>query len=537
MAKIKKSVGEVNGKQKEALDVGDGTKLMCRYDVDLMELLSKARYEKLVYGIANNKNNFVADWVDAEFDSIKKGLRKDSDTALRSQRQFASIIKETQDYFDSKKALDSDFIEYQLYKKLFAWQQEVMRSQSKRKCLICSRRTGKTYMEAFEMVKHCLKGYDEIKVDERIIRKPRCACYIGLTLQRAASLMWDNLKQIVADCRIPTTHIDNGLYRIDFANGAYLKLEGNSSTAERNKIRGSDWSMAIVDECQNQASLAYLFDSILNPIVSPRNGTIIFSGTGPLVRGYWSDVIDGTISGWEKFHYTIFDNPTIENPAEVLKTELERLGGNENNPVYKREWLGEICWDDNLLIYPKVLHYEQLPQDFRPTSFWGGIDYGFRDSTAVLGFLVDDFGQCYLVSEWKQAGSNVTTIYNQVKAMLDSIKSTWQLADDKIHLVADTNEQMVSQEFYNRGITQIENAYKSDERQQIAVLNEALASGRLLVKKDSEVAYEATVDSYKWDEEHQRVIFEEDTKVFHADALDALRYAYFNYYQTLLIGA
>lgn len=536
MAKLKESTVEVKGKKKKAIDVGSGTKLTCAYDVDLVEMLAKARYEKLVYGKTDHNDNFLASWVDQEFDNLKKGL-KDPDIAIRSQKQFAEIIRETQGFFDSKKALDSDFIEYQLYKKLFPWQQEVMRSQSKRKCLICSRRTGKTYMEAFEMVKHCLKGYDEIKVDDRIIRKPRCACYIGLTLQRAASLMWDNLKQIVTECRIPTTHIDNSLYRIDFANGAYLKLEGNSSTAERNKIRGSDWSMAIVDECQSQASLAYLFDSILNPIVSPRNGTIIFSGTGPLVRGYWSDVIDGTTSGWEIFHYTLFDNPTIDNPTEVLKAELERLGGNENNPVYKREWLGEICWDDNLLIYPKVLYYEQLPPDFRPTSFWGGIDYGFRDSTAVLGLLADDFGQCYLVSEWKQAGSNVTTIYNQVKAMIDSIKSTWKLADDKIHLVADTNEQMVSQEFYNRGITQIENAYKSDERQQIAVLNEALASGRLLVKKDSEVAYEATVDSYKWDEEHQRVIYEEDTKVFHADALDALRYAYFNYYQTLLLGA
>ena len=38
------------------------------------------------------------------------------------------------------------------------------------------------------------------------------------------------------------------------------------------------------------------------------------------------------------------------------------------------------------------------------------------------------------------------------------------------------------------------------------------------------------MSSYKWDEEHQRIIFEEDKEVFHANFMDALRYAYFNYH-------
>lgn len=535
MPRVKKTTGQLKGETQPALNVGQNT-LLFMPGQDLDEVLYSSYAEKLTNG-STNKNTWLSSFVSQNMDALQKAIKADPMVAMGAMREINKVVKETQDYYNTKKSFDQEFIEYQLYKKLFDWQKEVMKSNSKRKCLICSRRTGKSYMEAYEMIKHCLKGTDDIQVGDTIVKKPRCAVYIGLTFGRAVQIMWDNIKQIVESCHIPVLHIDNSLCRIDFANGAYLKLEGNSSTAERNKIRGSDWSMAIVDECQSQPSLAYLYDAILNPIVSARRGTMIFSGTGPLVRGYWSDIIDGSTKGWDLFHYTIFDNPTIDNPEELLRTELERLGGNENNPVYRREWLGEICWDDNLLIYPNVHYFDSLPKDFIPTSFWGGIDYGFRDYTAVLGFLADDFGQCYLVSEWKKNETDVTTIFNQAKAMIDNIKSTYKLPDDKVHLVADTNEQMVSQEFYNRGITQIENAYKSDERQQIAVLNEALASGRLLVKKDSEIAYEATVDSYKWDEEHQRVIYEEDTKVFHADALDALRYAYFNYYQSLISGS
>ena len=535
MARIKKAIGEVDGKQQPCLVLSGGTKYFNPTE-DLEERLFSAYAEKFECGTVSGQS-WLGQFVNQQMDTLKQNLKKDPNLALSTTREVNKIVRDVQNFYNSKKAVDIEFTEYQLYKKLFPWQQAVMRDQSKRKCLICSRRCGKSYMESFEMIKHCLKGYDEIMVGDQLIKKARCAVYVGLTIGRAADIMWDNLKKLIEECRIPVAHIDNSTYRIDFSNGAFLKLCGNSNTAERNKIRGDDWSLAIVDECQNQQSLAYLYDSILNPIVSARRGTMIFSGTGPLVRGYWSDIIDGSETGWTIHHYGLFDNPTIENPEQILAEELAKLGGDTNNPTYKREWLGEICWSDDLLIYPKVTNYEDIPKDFTPTSFWGGIDYGFRDYTAILGFIADDFGQCYLISEWKKNESDVTTVFNQAKAMLDTVKATYKLPDEAIHLVADTNEQMVSQELYNRGILQIENAYKSNEKQQIAVLNEALASGRLKVKGDSEIAYEATMDSYKYDEEHQRVIYEEDSKVFHADALDALRYAYFNYYQNLLLAA
>ena len=491
---------------------------------NLMETLYQNYALKLTEG-STDKQTWLAKFIDKKFDEMKS--KGDS---LLSIKTVNNLVKETADYFNKRESFDREYTEFLLYKKLFPWQKKALESSSRRKCYICSRRTGKSYEESYEMVKHCLIGYDEILVDDRVVKKPRCAVYIGLTKQKAANIMWDNLKEIIEYTHIPVNRIDNSEYRIDFANGAYLALEGNSSKAERNKIRGSDWSMAIVDECQNQQSLAYLYDSILNPIIKPRNGVMIFSGTGPLTRGYWSNIIEGITPGWEIFHYTIYDNPTILNPEDILKEEAERLGG-ENNPVYKREWLGEICWDDNLLIYPKLHTYSSLPKDFKPVEFYGGVDYGFGDSNAILGFVVDENGMAYMVSEWGKPACDVTTLCNQMKAMVDSIKTRFpNIPEENYHIVADNNDQTISAEFFSRGITYIENAYKADKPLQIALLNEALASGHLLVPEGSEVQKESTMSSYKWDEEHQRIIFEEDKEVFHANFMDALRYAYFNYH-------
>lgn len=528
MAKLKESTVEVKGKKKKAIDVGSGTKLTCAYDVDLVEMLAKARYEKLVYGKTDHNDNFLASWVDQEFDNLKKGL-KDPDIAIRSQKQFAEIIRETQGFFDSKKALDSDFIEYQIHKQLFDWQKKAFSDPSRHKVFFTSRRAGKSILCANLLVAHCLKGTDDIQVGDRVVKKPRCASYIGLTIQKAVSNVWIPITNLVKACRIPTIKIDNSNYRIDFSNGAYIQLLGNNSKAEREKIRGADWSMSIIDESQSMTGLPYLLDDILSPIIEARHGTLILAGTGPLQRGYWSDAIEDQTGYWKQFHATIYDNPTIENPDEILEQELRKLGGNPNNSTYKREWLGEIAWSEDLLIYPKLSYYEGLPKDFKPVYAYIGCDFGFADYSAIPVILIDEIGQAFVVSEWKKNKVSVSDIYNQLKVVVEEAQRVYHIQPDNIHIVTDTNEQMVDQELYNRGLINIELAIKHDKKYHIALLNEAFASGMLKVKKDGFIADEASRDSYKFDNDMKKIIYEEDDKVFHADILDACLYAWTNY--------
>ena len=216
MAKLKESTVEVKGKKKKAIDVGSGTKLTCAYDVDLVEMLAKARYEKLVYGKTDHNDNFLASWVDQEFDNLKKGL-KNPDIAIRSQKQFAEIIRETQGFFDSKKVVDTDFAEYTIRKALFPWQKEVFDDANLRKLLICSRRTGKTYFEAAYMIAHCMKPFDQIEVNGRIIEKKRSAIYVGMTIEKAAANIWQTLQDLAKACHFPNIKFDNADHVADHA--------------------------------------------------------------------------------------------------------------------------------------------------------------------------------------------------------------------------------------------------------------------------------------------------------------------------------
>ena len=522
----KKTTGQLNGKTLPALQVGGCTLFMPGQDLD--EVLYSSYAKKLEYG-TTNKGTWLETFVDTNLDKLKQNLAKDPTTALSAMREMGKVVKETQEFYNSKKAVDTEFTEYQIHKGLFDWQKRAFDDISRHKVFFTSRRSGKSVLCANLLVAHCLKGTDDILVGDRMVKKPRCACYIGLTIQKAVATIWIPITKLVKDCRIPTTKIDNSNYRIDFSNGSYLQLLGNSSRAEREKIRGSDWSMAIIDEAQSAIGLPYLMDDILSPIIEARRGTMILAGTGPLQRGYWSDAIEDDTGYWKQFHATLYDNPTIENPEEILADELRKLGGNPNNTTYKREWLGEISWDEDLLIYPKLSYYDELPQDFRPLYAYIGCDFGFRDYSAIPVILADEIGRAFVISEWKKNKVSVSDIYNQLKVVSEECERVYHIRPENIHIVTDTNEQMVDQELYNRGLTNIELAIKHDKKYHIALLNEALASGILSVKKDGFIADEATRDCYKYDSDLKKIIFEEDDKIYHADILDALLYAWTNY--------
>lgn len=476
-----------------------------------------------------NGDSHLSNVMQKMLSNAEKNIDHSAYSNLQTMKLYSDLFNETKDYLDSKKSLEADFVEYQIRKGLFDWQKEVFDDYSRHKLFFTSRRAGKSILCANLMVNHCLKGTDDIVIGDRVVKKPRCACYIGLTIQKAKDNIWQPINEIIQRCKIPTIKIDNSNYRIEFANGAYLQLLGNNSKKEREKVRGSDWSFAIIDEAQSMTGLPYLLNDVLSIIVEARHGTIILSGTGPLTRGVWSEAIEDDSGYWRKFHATLYDNPTIENPEEMLEQELRKLGGNPNNPTYKREWLGEICWDADLLIYPKLSYYDKIPEDFKPIYAYIGVDFGFRDYSAIAPILIDENENAYIVNEWKKNKVSVSDIYNELKVVVDNCKRKWNIEESNIHIVTDTNEQMVDAELYNKGLTNIELAIKHDKKYHIAIVNEAFAAGKLSVKSDGYVADEASRDSYKYDTDSKKIIFEEDKTQFHADILDAVLYAYTNY--------
>lgn len=484
----------------------DGTVLTMRNGEDLLKAYHSAVYDILMGNGTQNKNPIT--------NYVKEGIKKlESNSLITIER----VVNDTAEYFASNNN-DRDFIEYKISKSLFTWQKDLLIDNAKKITLLAGRRSGKSYGEAAKAVAHCIDGYDDING----FRKPRKVAIIGLTCEKCADVFWQNVLHYCDESGMKYKP-DNSKHSITFENGATIDLFGNSSKAEREKIRGTEFSLIIIDEAQSQNGLEYLLTDILEPIIVGRDSTIILSGTGSLTGyGKWADVTTGELCQHYK-HYsaTMADNPTIPDKETALQRVLDEHNWTTDNITFQREYLGKNVIDTSRMVFPTIHYYKEIPEDFIAVGCFVGLDYGFSDYNAFAPIVWDQKGRIFLVGEKKFNKASVTEIVNAAKEVDDFINKTFKV---KATFVADNSDQSISREIYNRGI-KIQNAYKVDLQMQINRLQEVLTNGTLSIVENSFADKEAKQTVWKWDEEKKSVIYEIDDDYFHPDILHALRYA------------
>lgn len=509
VAKVKGTVQDPN--KGTGVVLSDGT-VVFEPNRDVIEDVYSSFAEWMQTGDVTN-NSHIGKLIKVDLNSVFKGVQKDPQLALSAIREAQRIAKDTNDFYVSKKEMDADLAEYTIRKGLFPWQTKVFDSSDKRKTLLAGRRAGKTYCTADLAIKHCLVP----------CKKKRQAAIIGLTFERCAALYWQNIKDALKTAHITPQHIDNGACKITFSNGNTLELRGNNSKAEREKMRGADFSFVAIDECQSQGALRYLYNDILAPQLKGTDGDIVLLGTAPLSAGtFWEQVCQDP--AWAHFHATMEDNPSIPDYANALQSVLEENHWTKDNVTFRREYLGEICYDINRLVFPFRTYYDDIPDDFKPHSAMIGIDFGFTDSTAIAS-IVTDGKDYYLFKEWKQTQADVSTIVNATRDVINETKKRFPTLSN-VSAVADSSNGNVISEIYNRGIIEIRNAYKVDKDYQIKTLKEGLSSGHLKIKKNDELDLECDSTVWKFDDERGNVVYDIDDAVFHPDMVDAVRYAY-----------
>ena len=181
---------------------------------------------------------------------------------------------------------------------LLPWQEDVMRSDARFKCVAAGRRTGKSYLAAISLI---LAALDE---------KPGKVFYVAPTQGQARDVLWHTIFDIANDI-IERSHINN--LEITLAGGNTIYLKG----ADRpDSLRGVSLKHLVLDEYAFMKP--DVFESILRPALADQKGTMIAIGT-PEGRNHFYDMFTGADSwdGWENFHYTSFDNPLVD------KSEIE----------------------------------------------------------------------------------------------------------------------------------------------------------------------------------------------------------------------
>lgn len=506
-----------NGKTEKAIQLNDGTLVFDKYR-DVEDILYNAYSEKFQTGETTDKT-WLAKFVNDNLDKVKKGVVADPTTATSALREVNRIAVKTAEYVKSKQTFDTDLSRYLLQKKLFPWQKKVFEDTSKKKSLLAGRRSGKSYLINYLAISHCLEKSP----------KQRQAAIVGLTLERTASIYWESLKAAAKDCHAEFK-VDNSKYRITFSNGNFIELFGNGSKAEREKFRGFDLSFAAIDEMQSQQGLMYLIIDVIGPMLKGQDGDLVCAGTAPLSAGtYWEQIIKDDI--YTNYHATMEDNPTIPDHTNALQTILEENHWTKDNITYRREYLGEIAYDTNRMIYPKRTYYTELPNE-KFIACYIGVDYGWADYSSFAPIIITANRTGYLIEEWKQNQTPSSEIVNKMKALVDGIHTKYDIPTEDIHIVADSSHQQISFDIYNQGIFNIENAYKLGENYQIARVAEALSIGQLLIKEGDYFDQECNSMVWKWNEEAGIVVYEIDDKTFHPDIADSVKYAWNTYLST-----
>lgn len=236
----------------------------------------------------------------------------------------------------------------------------------------CTRRAGKTFVDAAYMIYECLRNSNTPVL------------YAGLTRDSAKEAVWDILISLLESLHIPHQARASALM-VEFPNGSKITVFGCDANNARNRLRGRKFRLVIFDETGFFAALDPLVYAVL-PMLADFGGTLcLTSSPGELLQGLFYDADQGTNNDdWSRYFWSIHDNPFFQKPAldnkyktradEELSIVLtKQFKGNANHPGYRREWLGEWVADNTSLVYP-ITNKNKID-----------IEYKMRDQMHAIG--------------------------------------------------------------------------------------------------------------------------------------------------------
>lgn len=451
-----------------------------------------------------------------------------------AERLFGmSILSDIETSVNKSKREDLDFAQYRVLKRAFDIQQKVILSQSKDIGVMAGRRAGKSETNKLKAISQCVMPMQRVLV-------------IGLTIMKTHQIYWDDIIRILSELGygFQASSTDS---IIRFDNGSILVFGGNSSKVEREKYRGQHWDLIIIDEAQSQPELGMFVKEIINPMLLDTNGTLMLTGSGPRTRGtYWEQYFNNPSPSGLRVNWNLSMNPFIHNYQEALANEREKHGLTETDPLYMREYLGLIVYDDDALVYrfndenyytdEELFAWigSQSPEDIR---FVAGLDYGFRDSDAlVVTMYSEKRNEKFLVYEYKKNGTDITQLTEAIKEAKEYVRNKFSMCYYKeFDIYADTNEQKISTELTNRYNIPVHAAIKYDKAMAIQMLQEEVRKRNLKVRRGSEFDQESLRIIFKRIEQEGQpsiITKEIDDDVFHPDIMDAVLYSLRLYWLT-----
>jgi hypothetical protein len=404
---------------------------------------------------------------------------------------------------------------------LFEIQRGFVDSPAKRKAAVCSRRAGKTF------------GLAAWLYDDALATPGGLSVYITGARPQARRNLMPALERLNLDLKLGMRQrtIDGQLI-CELPNRHQIWIAGCDNRAECEKFRGAGrgYTRAVIDEAGSGSLpgyLPYLVDEILDPALLDQQGDLALTGTPGLVCAglfYTATTGDGG-QKWDTHHWTLLDNPHLPDPTEFLESKKREMGWTDDNPTYRREYLGQWVKDNSVLAIPvdwqrNVIAGLPDSADFdgRRWDYVLGIDVGVAEAPSAFVVLATARGlpDMYCVEAFKKPGLIPTALAVEVKKLEEKYGGFNAIVVDTGGLGAGYAAEMVQ----SHGI-RCEAAKKADKRMAIEVVRGEVLSGnlRFIARECSELWDELTV--LPLDEKGLNF----DAAHFDCHAADALVYA------------
>jgi len=375
--------------------------------------------------------------------------------------------------------------------------------------MLCGRRAGKSYTIASWLLEGAMEESDTLSL------------FISLTSGSAKRIVWQIFRDLCRKHEIKARFNELEL-RVDLPNGSKIWLSGAPDRPSIERFRGLKLKRAAIDEAGSfPPYLRDLIEDVLEPALVDLQGHLLLAGTpGPIPSGLFYDITFHGAPGWQRFHWTILDNPTIPHARAWLEDRREKRGWDTSNPTYRREWLGEWVHDDTALVLP----YDPsrngchgLPPGGFEWQYGLGVDLGYSDDSAfVVTAWNENLKEVFVARSYKKPKMIPSKIAEEVKKLDHIFGFQGRIVMDAGGLGKGYVEEMVQ-----KWCLPIRAAEKREKSNYARLLAGELRDGRIkiVVSENRDLIDEMSV--LRWDDDREKIA---DGQVDHL--CDAFLYAW-----------
>jgi hypothetical protein len=357
---------------------------------------------------------------------------------------------------------------------LFSQQREFIEDPSRYKAILSPRRSGKTYVSAYYLIKTCYET-------------PGTKClFLALTASSAFEIIWDVIRDI---CERYQVEVEEKIVtkQFVFPNGSKILLAGADNMKEITKQRGKGYKLIVIDECGYQRYLKELVNEAVGPtMLDYKDSVICLIGTpGLICAGLFYEITEKNKPGWSVYKWSISDNTKLAaledaTAEEVLRQIKLTNEWDDQSPEYIREYLGRWVQESSSFIYK--FNYElntyTKEQDFE-YDYLFGLDFGIADPSAIVVAKFSKHTKTLYVEDcFKQNDINPERMCNIIKSYYDKYKPIAMIADGN-GIGAAFLSQLNS--MYQLPIIQAE---KKDKIGFIELINDDLRQGKIKIKEN-----------------------------------------------------